>query len=126
MFNDDPAEQTCDDRLVELAALLALDTRRSLAKHRGMPWHVYILECRDGHRYVGMASDLGRRLADHRKGKVRSTKGRLPVRLVYFEEVQTSAEARRRERSFKSGRTRRETIEYMIATFPAEFLSPFA
>ena len=34
-------------------------------------------------------NDLLRRLAQHRSGKVRSTKPRLPIQLIYFEECQT-------------------------------------
>ena len=54
------------------------------------------------------------------------TKGRLPARLVYFEELQTLAQARQRERALKNGRTRRKTIDHLIAAFPPERLAPFA
>jgi len=91
-----------------------------------MSAYLYILRCSDGQRYCGIANDLMQRLRQHRQGKVRSTAWRLPVRLVYFEEHQTLHQARQRERSLKNGRTRRASIEYMIATFPAEKLTPFA
>ena len=91
-----------------------------------MPAYVYILECGDDRRYYGIANDLMQRLRQHRRGKVRSTKWRLPVRLVYFEEHETLHQAGQRERSLKNGRTRKETIDYMITTFPPEKLAPFA
>jgi putative endonuclease len=64
-----------------------------------MPGYVYILRCRDGLLYTGSTNDLIRRLAQHRAGKVRATKPRLPVQLIYFEEFDTPDQARQRERS---------------------------
>jgi len=92
----------------------------------GVSAYVYILECSDGRRYYGIANDLMQRLDQHRKGKVRSTAWRRPLRLVYFEEYETLHQARQRERSLKNGRTRRTTIDHMIATFSQERLAPFA
>lgn len=86
----------------------------------------YILRCVDGQYYYGSTNDLLRRLARHHGGQVRSTKWRLPAELVYFGEFETLEQARQRERSFKNGRTRRKTIEQLIATFPPERLAPFA
>ena len=91
-----------------------------------MPAYVYILRCRDGHYYYGSTSDLAQRLADHRAGRVRSTRPRLPVELVYYEAHPTLSQARQRERSFKNGRTRRKTIDQLIGSFPPERLAPFA
>ena len=88
--------------------------------------YVYILHCNDGRRYYGSTNDLIRRLAEHRDGRVRSTKPRLPVDLIYFEECQTLDQARQKERSFKRGRTRRKTIDLLIQRIPRERLAPFA
>lgn len=88
--------------------------------------YIYILRCRDQRYYYGSTNDLIQRLAQHRAGRVRSTKPRLPVELVYFEECQTLDHARQRERPLKNGHTRRKTIELMIRTFPPERLAPFA
>jgi hypothetical protein len=38
----------------------------------------------------------------------------------------TAAQARRKERSLKSGRTRKKVILDMIKSFPREALAPFA
>jgi putative endonuclease len=49
--------------------------------------YVYVLGCADGSYYVGQASDLTRRLAEHMAGEGGPyTSGRLPVRLIYSEE----------------------------------------
>ncbi len=91
-----------------------------------MPAFVYILRCSDGCNYYGSTNDLSRRLAQHCEGSVPSTQWRLPVDLVYFEECQTTAQARQKERAFKNGRTRRKKIDLLIRSFPPQQLAPFA
>jgi putative endonuclease len=86
----------------------------------------YILRCSDGCLYYGSTTDLRQRLGRHRQGRVHTTAWRLPVELVYFEEHETLDQAKRRERSFKSGRTRRKVVENLIRTFPPDKLAPFA
>ncbi|MBI4377951.1 MAG: GIY-YIG nuclease family protein [Nitrospinae bacterium] len=61
-----------------------------------MSYYVYILRCKDGHLYNGYTSDLNHRLLEHHQGKVRSTKSRFPVELVYYEIYSTAVEARKR------------------------------
>ncbi len=90
-----------------------------------MPYYVYILKCSDGQFYYGYTGDLNSRLVLHHQGKVRSTKPRLPVELVYYETYQTAIEARKRERGLKNGRTRSKTINWLIDTFPKDKLIPF-
>jgi len=47
---------------------------------------VYILiSKKDKKRYIGMTSDLNRRLFEHNAGLVKSTKNRTPLELLYFE-----------------------------------------
>lgn len=89
-------------------------------------WYAYILRCGDGDLYYGSTADLRRRLEQHRGGKVRSTVGRRPIELVWFHVYETAAQARQRERSFKSGRTRKKTILNLVDGFPRELLAPFA
>ena len=46
-------------------------------------WYVYLLECRDGSIYTGIATDVERRYAEHAAGKgARYTRARPPVRLL--------------------------------------------
>jgi len=61
-----------------------------------------MLECRDGSYYCGWTIDLEKRIQAHAAGKgARYTRSRLPVSLVYFEELNSRAEAMRREWELK-------------------------
>jgi putative endonuclease len=52
-----------------------------------MPY-MYILECSDGSFYTGSTIDLPRRLWEHQNGLgAKHTKRRLPVQLIYAEQV---------------------------------------
>ena len=69
-----------------------------------MAW-VYILECRDGSLYTGSTPDIERRIAEHRAGEGGGwTAKRLPVRLVFVEEMPTLEEAFLAERQIKGWR----------------------
>ena len=66
-------------------------------------FYAYILKSeKDGKYYFGSYADLELRLKAHNGGKVRSTKGRRPLLVHYFEEFETKQEALRREMYFKS------------------------
>lgn len=66
-------------------------------------YYVYILKSRkDNKLYIGSTSDLRRRLLEHSKGKVLSTKNRLPFELIYYEAYRDEHDARLREQSFKN------------------------
>lgn len=63
---------------------------------------VYILECRDHTYYTGWTVDLKKRLAAHNSGQgAKYTRGRGPVKLVYYEALASKEEALKRERSIK-------------------------
>ena len=64
-------------------------------------FYVYVLLCGDGRLYTGFTSDLKQRLKQHKKGEVFSTKGRLPVELVFYEAFLRKSDALRRESYFK-------------------------
>ena len=70
---------------------------------------VYVLRSlRDGKRYIGITSDVHKRLAQHNHAKVASTKRRRPFVLVYMEEIEGDvAAARIREKYFKTAAGRR-------------------
>jgi putative endonuclease len=60
--------------------------------------YVYILKCSDGTLYTGYTNDLKNRLMVHNSGKgAKYTRGRLPVKIVYFEIFKTKSEATKRE-----------------------------
>ena len=53
--------------------------------------------------YVGMTSDLDKRINAHNRGYERTTKPYLPFNLIYTEKCENRKEARIREKYFKSG-----------------------
>ena len=67
-----------------------------------MGWFVYLLRCGDGTLYTGYTDDVERRLAVHQSGKgAKYTRSRLPVTLVYREELPDKSAALRREAAIK-------------------------
>ena len=70
-------------------------------------YYVYILLSeRDQKRYMGFTQDLERRIVEHNSGLVKSTKNRIPLKLIYFERFENKVEAMKREKFFKSGKGR--------------------
>ena len=67
-----------------------------------MKYYVYLLRCGDGSLYTGYTDDVERRLAVHQSGKgAKYTRSRLPVELVYSEELPDKSAALRREAAIK-------------------------
>ena len=61
-------------------------------------WYVYILRCADGTLYTGITNHPERRLSAHNAGTAsKYTRVRRPVAMVYREEVESKADALRRE-----------------------------
>ena len=70
-------------------------------------YFVYVLKSGvDNHIYTGLTSDLAKRVDEHNRGKVRSTKSRRPFQLVYYEEHEDKTAGRKRELFLKSGQGR--------------------
>jgi putative endonuclease len=68
-----------------------------------MCYYVYILQSlRDQQYYIGSTSAVMSRLKFHNAGLQRSTRNRIPFRLVLFEEYVSKAEALKREKQIKS------------------------
>lgn len=66
-------------------------------------FYAYVLRSlKDGKYYYGHTNDLELRLSLHNRGKVKSTKGRIPFVLHYYEAFETKPEAVKREMFFKS------------------------
>ena len=57
---------------------------------------------KDKKHYYGHASDLKIRLKNHNSGKVKSTKSRRPMRILYSEEFTCKSDAIKRKLFFKS------------------------
>ncbi len=76
-----------------------------------MGWVVYVLRCRTGQLYTGCTTDLERRVREHNSGAgSKFTRSRLPVVVVYREELGNKSEALRRELAIKAMR-RSEKLE---------------
>ena len=64
--------------------------------------YVYILRCRDGSLYTGIAKDVAARLRQHQAGRAsRYTRARLPVALLWSRRVGTWSAALREEHRIK-------------------------
>lgn len=64
--------------------------------------YVYIMQCSDGTLYTGWTTDIEKRLITHNSGKgAKYTRSRLPVKLVYKEQLATKSEALKRELAIK-------------------------
>ncbi|OHE61002.1 MAG: hypothetical protein A2Z47_11050, partial [Thermodesulfovibrio sp. RBG_19FT_COMBO_42_12] len=59
--------------------------------------------CKDQRLYIGSTRDLLKRLQAHKMGRIKTTKSRRPVQLIYKEELEDYKEARKRELYLKSG-----------------------
>ena len=76
-------------------------------------YYVYILQSlKDGTTYLGSTKDPKNRLAMHNDGKVKSTKAKIPWRLVYYEAYLVEETARKREKSIKThGNIKRQLMD---------------
>jgi len=68
-----------------------------------MSHYVYILQStKDNRYYIGETTDVAARLIFHNNGNQRSTKSRIPFRLVLTEKYSTREQALKREKQIKS------------------------
>lgn len=84
-------------------------------------WHLYLLRTRDGALYTGIATDVARRLAEHRLGGrrgARALRGRAPLELVYQRRIGALGLALRIERRIK--RRPRPEKEAIVAARPTK------
>lgn len=66
-------------------------------------WYVYVLQNKHRHWYIGSTKDLRKRILRHNSGKIKSTKYRVPWKLIYCEISLNKEDARAREKYLKSG-----------------------
>ena len=77
-------------------------------------YYVYILKSeKDLSYYIGQTKDLKDRIERHNSGRSKSTKFRIPWKLVYKESFNTRSEAVKREIEIKD-RKSRKYIEKLI------------
>ena len=85
-----------------------------------LAWYTYVLECCDGSYYVGITTDLHRRLNMHNEGVAsRWTRPRRPVRYRYAELHGSQSEARKREIELKGWRREKKAA---LFTAPSNIL----
>lgn len=66
-----------------------------------------------GSYYVGSTRNIKKRFSDHQKGKVKYTKSRLPVKLIFLKSFERYSQALSFEKKIKSWK-KRSSIEKMI------------
>lgn len=71
-------------------------------------YYVYLLKLKNNTIYTGRTDDLKQRVNEHKLGKVKSTKYKLPAGLVYYEAYVNKQDAIDRELYLKTGDGRRE------------------
>ena len=65
--------------------------------------YIYVLRSqKDREFYVGYTKNIEKRLEEHNSGHVRSTKERLPMKLIYWEGCINRQDAARREKYLKT------------------------
>jgi putative endonuclease len=66
-------------------------------------YFTYVLHSeKDDKLYVGFTNDLKQRFELHNKGRVDSTKGRRPLKLIYYEACTDRKDATNREKYLKT------------------------
>lgn len=68
----------------------------------GFYYTYVLLSLKDGKKYTGYTSDLSLRFEAHSSGKVKSTKHRRPLKLLYFEGCLSKEDAIKREKYLKT------------------------
>lgn len=93
-----------------------LTKRVSLDRFQNFMYYLYILKSlKDYNGYVGITDDTEERSREHNAGRVKSTKHRRPLIIIYTETFETLSEARKREWFYKhtpqGGKLKRKILE---------------
>ena len=65
-------------------------------------WYLYMVRCRDGKLYTGIATDIERRIAEHQSGKgAKYLRGRAPLKLVFKKRIGSRSLALKAEQRVK-------------------------
>jgi len=80
-----------------------------------MEYYVYVLQSlKDGKYYIGSTADVSKRIEFHNAGLQRSTKHRIPFKLILVEKYDSKSKALKREmqlKSWKGGSAFKKLIE---------------
>ncbi len=86
-------------------------------------YSMYVLKSKsEKFQYEGQCKNIEKRLHEHNKGKVRSTKPYIPMELVHCEEFNTREEALRKEKYYKSSVGRRIIKKILLKAEMAELV----
>lgn len=78
-------------------------------------YYVYaLLSLTNGDMYIGYSEDLRDRVREHNDLKVRSTKGNVPWKLVYYEAYLNKKDASIREKKLKEHKAKDDLKERLI------------
>ena len=78
-----------------------------------MSWYIYMVRCKDGSLYTGVARDVERRVDEHNRDDrlaANYTRARRPVALVYQEPASTRSVAGKREYAIKQLTRRQKEV----------------
>ena len=78
-----------------------------------MSWYVYILEMNNGKYYIWSTKNLDNRLLEHQNWESKSTKNKLPIKLLYYKKYTTIIEAIHMETKLKKWKNRKMVEEFM-------------
>lgn len=77
-------------------------------------WYLYIVRCNDGTLYTGITTNIARRFREHRGGGTRRAgymRGRVPLEVVYSQQLPDRGAASRAEYAVKQlPKTRKEML----------------
>lgn len=66
-------------------------------------YYIYVLQSeKDNNFYVGYTANLKEQIKEHNKGRVESTKKRIPLKIIYYEACLEKQDALKREKYLKS------------------------
>ncbi|MBL7156013.1 MAG: GIY-YIG nuclease family protein [Candidatus Pacebacteria bacterium] len=81
-------------------------------------FYVYLLHsAKDGGLYIGLTENLQRRIEEHKRGSVTSTRNRLPIKLIHYESFLRKQDAEAREKYLKSGYGRQQLKDSLKTLF---------
>ncbi len=76
-------------------------------------WFVYILEMKNWRYYIWSTNNIERRLAEHNRWIVKSTKNNRPLKLLFKKEFEDYSSALKKELSLKKQKDRKAVERFM-------------
>ena len=74
-------------------------------------FYTYLLQSeKDSTYYIGYCHDLENRLIEHNRGKTKSIRHKLPMRLIYYEAYPDKRQSIKRERQLKRNKDEKQKV----------------